>query len=118
MTTKFDVDEWQIYQGNTETKVLSCWANAAHTLAFDLSGYSITCQARETEDSASVLFTVGCTNSVGGCNYESGVVAVTFPAVHTSKITKGAVADVLAVLSDIKTTLAKFRLVPTKGVTR
>lgn len=115
MTTKFDVIDWPIYRGDTETRLLSITQNSA---PYNLTGYSITCQARLTEDSASALFQVPCTDLQNGSSYGAGVVAVVLPAAATKNLANNAVADVRAVLSTVETTLAKFRLLVTKDVTR
>lgn len=115
MTTKYDLIDWQIYRGDTESRLLSVTQNSA---AYNFTGYSITCQARLTEDSATPLFEVACTDLENGSSYGAGVVAVVFPPAVTKNLATNAVADVRAVLSNIEITIAKFRLLVTKDVTR
>lgn len=115
MATKFDDSNLKVYRGDREPYKFTVTENGAPK---DLSGHTITAQAREDFDSATTLFDITITDSVDGNDHVNGIVVLIISSAITTLLPEKSRYDIQAVLGTEKFTIAKGQLLLTKDVTR
>jgi len=114
--TNHDSIDLEIIQGDTATFTFTITDSTGAVV--NLTGATITSQARATVEAADTVWNIIITDGSGGAVFSAGTVVLTIPATTTIKLSSGMVYDIKSVLSGVTTTLAKGFVNVIKRVSR
>lgn len=117
-TTNRENTDLTLIRGNDETPLFTFYTSSALTTVVNLTGATITMQARKEMDSPDTLFSVTAADSTFGSVYASGIVGVRIPKASMDTLTNRCVYELRSVLSGVTTTLARGVINVVKNVVR